>query len=172
MLTASYSYNTLISCAKKRRADIPCMGDGGRTTPHETVDLVKDPRPYPPDGGPSLVVTEGSLRFHVGVLRKALGDGQTGARYVTNVPGRGYCFVALILQSDSIGPPVEQSYPADTTHNLPRQLMRLSDRSSARCQRARIAVSDFLLNRPTLPPVSSVFSDGSGSCWSSIVANM
>jgi hypothetical protein len=29
-------------------------------------------------------------------LRKALGDGQDGARYVINVPGRGYCFVTAI----------------------------------------------------------------------------
>jgi predicted ATPase/DNA-binding winged helix-turn-helix (wHTH) protein len=77
---------------------------------------------------PDVVVTEGSLRFHVSVLRKALGDGQTGARYVTNVPGRGYCFVAPILQSDSIGPLAEQSYPPDKTHNLPRQLARLVGR--------------------------------------------
>jgi predicted ATPase/DNA-binding winged helix-turn-helix (wHTH) protein len=77
---------------------------------------------------PDVVVTEGSLRFHVGVLRKALGDGQTGARYVTNVPGRGYCFVAPILQSDSIGPPTDQSHPADKTHNLPHQLTRLVGR--------------------------------------------
>lgn len=80
---------------------------------------------------PDVVVTEGSLRFHIGVLRKTLGDGQRGARYVTNVPGRGYCFVAPILQSDSIAPPTERSYPADKTHNLPRQLTRLVGRDEA-----------------------------------------
>jgi predicted ATPase/DNA-binding winged helix-turn-helix (wHTH) protein len=77
---------------------------------------------------PDVVVTEGSLRFHVGVLRKALGEGQTGARYITNVPGRGYCFVAPILQSDPSGPPTDPSYPADKTHNLPHQLTRLVGR--------------------------------------------
>jgi DNA-binding winged helix-turn-helix (wHTH) protein len=41
-------------------------------------------------------VEEGSLRFHISALRKLLGDGQAGARYVTNVPGRGYSFVAPI----------------------------------------------------------------------------
>src|SRR6266478_1996427 len=46
---------------------------------------------------PDLVVDEGSLRFHVSALRKALGQGQTSStRYVTNVSGRGYCFVAPI----------------------------------------------------------------------------
>ncbi len=43
-----------------------------------------------------LVVDEGSLRFHVSELRKALGDGQDGARYVANVPGRGYSLVAPV----------------------------------------------------------------------------
>ena len=35
-------------------------------------------------------VDEGSLRFHITSLRKALGDAGEGARYVVNVPGRGY----------------------------------------------------------------------------------
>ncbi|MBR0782069.1 ATP-binding protein [Bradyrhizobium iriomotense] len=41
-------------------------------------------------------VDEGSLRFHVAALRKALGDTGKSARYVVNVPGRGYCFVASL----------------------------------------------------------------------------
>jgi len=48
---------------------------------------------------PDLVVDEGSLRFHIAVLRKALGDGVSGARYVSNVPGRGYCFVAPVSRT-------------------------------------------------------------------------
>ncbi len=43
-----------------------------------------------------LVVNDGSLRYHIVALRKALGDGRCGARYITNVAGRGYCFVAPI----------------------------------------------------------------------------
>ncbi len=43
---------------------------------------------------PQTVVEETSLRVHVSALRRALDDGQEGARYITNVPGRGYCFVA------------------------------------------------------------------------------
>lgn len=45
---------------------------------------------------PRTTVDEGSLRVHVAMLRKALGDGRDGARYVTNVSGRGYCLVAPI----------------------------------------------------------------------------
>ena len=42
---------------------------------------------------PSVTVEEGSLRVHVAAIRKALGDGQFGDRYITNVKGRGYLFV-------------------------------------------------------------------------------
>jgi predicted ATPase len=47
------------------------------------------------------VVDEGSLRFHVSALRKALGQERSGTRYVTNVSGRGYCFVAPISRAAS-----------------------------------------------------------------------
>ena len=42
---------------------------------------------------PDTVVEETSLRVHVSALRRVLGDGQNGARYITNIPGRGYTFV-------------------------------------------------------------------------------
>src|SRR3984893_17362394 len=50
---------------------------------------------------PDLTVGEGSLHFHVSALRKALGEGRSGGRYVTNVSGRGYCFVAPISRAAS-----------------------------------------------------------------------
>ena len=49
-----------------------------------------------------LVVEEISLRVHVAELRKALGDGKDGARYITNVPSRGYCFVAPVRRNASM----------------------------------------------------------------------
>jgi predicted ATPase/DNA-binding winged helix-turn-helix (wHTH) protein len=52
---------------------------------------------------PDVTVEEGSLRFHVANLRKALGDGKDGARYITTMPGRGYCFVASISRSSDRG---------------------------------------------------------------------
>ena len=33
---------------------------------------------------PDVTVEEGSLRFHIAALRKALGDGQGGARYISH----------------------------------------------------------------------------------------
>ena len=41
-------------------------------------------------------VEEGSLRVHIGALRKALGDGRGGNRFIANNPGRGYAFVAPV----------------------------------------------------------------------------
>jgi DNA-binding winged helix-turn-helix (wHTH) protein len=50
-------------------------------------------------------VDEGSLRFHMAALRKTLGDGQSGARYIINVPGRGYCLVAAVSCEGPLTPP-------------------------------------------------------------------
>ena len=49
---------------------------------------------------PDTNVEEGNLRVHIAALRRTLGDGVDGARYLTNVPGRGYCFVAQVGMSE------------------------------------------------------------------------
>jgi DNA-binding winged helix-turn-helix (wHTH) protein len=51
-----------------------------------------------------VIVDEGSLRFHVSELRKVLGDGQSEESYVSNVPGRGYCFVAPVSREAAPAP--------------------------------------------------------------------
>src|SRR6266404_1466973 len=43
-----------------------------------------------------VTVEEGSLRVHVAAIRKALGDGQFGNRYIANVKARGYSFVGTV----------------------------------------------------------------------------
>src|SRR5258708_3120843 len=47
-------------------------------------------------GWSDVTVEEGSLRVHVAAIRKALGDGQLGNRYIANVRGRGYSFVGTV----------------------------------------------------------------------------
>ncbi|WP_414642769.1 ATP-binding protein [Bradyrhizobium sp.] len=77
---------------------------------------------------PDVTVEEASLRFHVANLRKVLGDGKDGARYITTLPGRGYCFVAPISRSS------HQRQVASTVDahfryaNLPGHLGRMVDR--------------------------------------------
>src|SRR5713226_2826246 len=44
-----------------------------------------------------VTVDEGSLRVHVAAIRKALGDGQFGNGYITNIKGRGYSFVGTVV---------------------------------------------------------------------------
>jgi DNA-binding winged helix-turn-helix (wHTH) protein len=66
---------------------------------------------------PDTHVEEGNLRVHVAAVRRALGDGQAGNRFVANVPGRGYCFVAPVAlsQGQTTAPPPAAVSPA---HNL------------------------------------------------------
>jgi len=45
---------------------------------------------------PGIFVEQVNLRTHIANLRKALGDGHNGQRYIQTVPGRGYCFVAKV----------------------------------------------------------------------------
>ena len=78
---------------------------------------------------PDVTVEESSLRFHVAALRKALGDGQAGARYITTLPGRGYCFVAPVSRSSGRddGPP---AFAANFPYvNLPGRLNRMVGRA-------------------------------------------
>jgi predicted ATPase/DNA-binding winged helix-turn-helix (wHTH) protein len=72
---------------------------------------------------PDVTVDEANLRVHIASVRKALGDGLEGARYILTVPGRGYCFVA----------PVTFSKPRETAvsgrpQRLPPQLSRMIGR--------------------------------------------
>ncbi|MBR1125440.1 helix-turn-helix transcriptional regulator [Bradyrhizobium lablabi] len=67
---------------------------------------------------PNRILEEANLRFHVAALRKALGDGLSGARFIVNVPGRGYVFVAR----------VERTSDNETVASAPR-LERPAERS-------------------------------------------
>src|SRR5712671_222236 len=46
---------------------------------------------------PDVTVEEGTLRVHIAAIRKALGDGQLGNRYIANVKARGYLFVGTVV---------------------------------------------------------------------------
>jgi predicted ATPase/DNA-binding winged helix-turn-helix (wHTH) protein len=62
---------------------------------------------------PEVTVEEGSLRVHMVAIRKALGDGQFGSRYIVNIKGRGYSFVGTVVplansmesEADGLRPP-------------------------------------------------------------------
>jgi predicted ATPase/DNA-binding winged helix-turn-helix (wHTH) protein len=92
---------------------------------------------------PDVTVEEGSLRFHIANLRKALGDGQDGARYITTVPGRGYCFVAPLSRSSDQGQAVAAAAVGFPHANLPGRMIGMVGRDddvlklSARLNAAR-----------------------------------
>jgi predicted ATPase len=79
---------------------------------------------------PETFVEESNLRVHIAALRRALGDGQAGNRYVTNVPGRGYCFVAPVSVLPMPGPTAWHSAIAEPADNLPRLLTRMVGRDA------------------------------------------
>jgi predicted ATPase/DNA-binding winged helix-turn-helix (wHTH) protein len=77
---------------------------------------------------PDVTVEEGSLRVHLSALRKALGEGQFGNKYIANVQGRGYCFAAPVRREAA------EPDKADTfskSSNLPPTLGRMIGRDDA-----------------------------------------
>ena len=68
---------------------------------------------------PEVIVEEGSLRVHLSALRKALGDGQFNRKYITNVQGRGYSFVAPVVRQ---GGEEQQTNSLTRGSNLPSAL--------------------------------------------------
>jgi DNA-binding winged helix-turn-helix (wHTH) protein len=71
---------------------------------------------------PDAIVTEDSLRFHISSLRKTLGDGAEGTRYIATLSGRGYCFVATISSSKgeaSADSRFAPAVPVETSGQLP-----------------------------------------------------
>jgi len=78
---------------------------------------------------PDVIVEEANLRVHIAGLRKALGNGSDGARYVTNVTGRGYCFVAPVTRSASQrSAPQARPLVSDRLRQLPARLTRMVGR--------------------------------------------
>jgi DNA-binding winged helix-turn-helix (wHTH) protein len=48
---------------------------------------------------PNVFVEPANLTVHMSALRRALRDGQDRNRFIVNIPGRGYCFVASVAIS-------------------------------------------------------------------------
>lgn len=78
---------------------------------------------------PKTVVVPANLTVHVSALRRALGDGRGGNRYLVNSPGRGYCFVTpvSVVDKSTLSPahPIE----AEGAQTLPVQVTRLFGRA-------------------------------------------
>jgi predicted ATPase/DNA-binding winged helix-turn-helix (wHTH) protein len=78
---------------------------------------------------PNVVVEEGNLRTQMAIVRRALRDGEAGARYIVTVAGRGYRFVASVSRSAEPVPPAlagAQSPRPET--RVPNRLTRVIGR--------------------------------------------
>jgi predicted ATPase/DNA-binding winged helix-turn-helix (wHTH) protein len=78
---------------------------------------------------PKSVVEDINLRVHMAALRKALGDGQAGQRYIITVAQRGYSFVAPYSLEHIEHPPGSEA-PVPSGHNLPVRRTRMIGRQS------------------------------------------
>lgn len=77
---------------------------------------------------PTSVVEEINLRVHIAALRRALGDGENGQRYIVNVPQCGYSFIAPV-RCDSAAQVIFEGLQTPQ-HNLPARLTAVAGRDS------------------------------------------
>jgi DNA-binding winged helix-turn-helix (wHTH) protein len=72
---------------------------------------------------PNTCVVPTNIAVHILALRRALGDGLRGSRYVVNIPGCGYCFVAAIT--------VEKDLPSEVAGGASVRDRNLPDHSAS-----------------------------------------
>jgi predicted ATPase/DNA-binding winged helix-turn-helix (wHTH) protein len=75
---------------------------------------------------PDVTVEEGSLRVHLSALRKALGDGQFGNKYIASIQGQGYRFIAPVTRCPADSD--RRSSASAGLSNLPPALDRMVGR--------------------------------------------
>jgi DNA-binding winged helix-turn-helix (wHTH) protein len=56
---------------------------------------------------PNLFVEPANLTVQIAALRRALGDARDGNRFIVNIPGRGYQFVASVGLAYDLQAPVQ-----------------------------------------------------------------
>lgn len=117
---------------------------------HELLDVVWQ----------GVVIDEAGVRVHISSLRRALGDGRDGARYIVNVAGRGYSFVAPIVRGVPDAPPSPASAlsPASAPSQAsPRSASRVPPppRSIIGRERVVASLSELLLARRFISIVGS-----------------
>jgi len=94
---------------------------------------------------PGTVVEPTNLTVQLAALRRVLGDGREGVRYLVNIPGRGYRFVAPVSRGeDDSFVRAERAVPQGK-HNLPTQITRLVGRAKTVAMLAGQLAHDRLL---------------------------
>src|SRR5262249_20869377 len=80
---------------------------------------------------PTTLVEDANLKMQISALRRTLGDGQGGQRYVVTVLGRGYNFVAPIRREEPSRAPMPPTVAPAALHNLPFATIRMIGREEA-----------------------------------------
>jgi predicted ATPase/DNA-binding winged helix-turn-helix (wHTH) protein len=80
---------------------------------------------------PQTFVEDANLKIQISALRRALGDGQGGHRYVVTVPGWGYNFVAPVRREEHSRVPLAPTSAPPAVHNLPFAAIRMIGREDA-----------------------------------------
>src|SRR5712671_5773957 len=80
---------------------------------------------------PKTFVEDTNLKIQVSALRRALGDGQGGRRYIATIPGRGYNFVAPVRFEKPAQAPPPATIALAAAHNLPLAATRMIGREEA-----------------------------------------
>jgi DNA-binding winged helix-turn-helix (wHTH) protein len=78
-----------------------------------------------------LTVVESNLRVQVALVRKALRDGQSGARYLMSVPGCGYRFVGPLWTTETRKPIEPPASPVESGSGLATRPTWLIGRADA-----------------------------------------
>jgi DNA-binding winged helix-turn-helix (wHTH) protein len=61
---------------------------------------------------PNIYVEPANLTVHISALRRMLRDGRNGNRFIINIPGRGYSFVAPVVVSGRVQPDGDENRAA------------------------------------------------------------
>jgi predicted ATPase/DNA-binding winged helix-turn-helix (wHTH) protein len=78
---------------------------------------------------PGAIVDAINLRVHIAALRKVLRDGKP-PRFIVNVVGQGYVFVADVRSDDDCSPEIAQTFKGSRIHHLPAPLTPLIGRDA------------------------------------------
>src|SRR5437588_4620238 len=80
---------------------------------------------------PKTFVDDANLKIQISALRRALGDGQGGRRYIATIPGRGYNFVAPVRFEKPSRASLPATIVSAAAHNLPLAATRMIGREEA-----------------------------------------
>lgn len=95
-----------------------------------------------------LIVSPGNLRVHMSALRKALGEGEGGARYIENVIGQGYCFIAPVRRTNAVDITVPTSALSPSSNfTRSRALPPAMKRMIGRDETLRTIATDLRIDR-------------------------